>query len=47
MSLWICHTCGVEYPDTERPPEECLICTDERQYVPLAGQKWTTSRLWP
>jgi glyoxylase-like metal-dependent hydrolase (beta-lactamase superfamily II) len=43
MSLWICHTCGVEYSDTERPPQECLICTDERQYVPLSGQKWTTS----
>lgn len=44
MTLWICQACGVEYADTEHPPEQCAICTDERQYVPLHGQKWTTSK---
>jgi glyoxylase-like metal-dependent hydrolase (beta-lactamase superfamily II) len=39
---YICRTCGVQYPETERPPERCLICEDERQYVPLGGQQWTT-----
>ena len=42
MTLWICATCAVEYPDTEQPPETCAICSDERQYVRPSGQRWTT-----
>lgn len=42
MSIWICAACGVEYPDTEHPPIACRICADERQYVPLSGQAWTS-----
>lgn len=43
MTVWICGTCGVEHPDTERPPATiCRICTDDRQYVPESGQVWTT-----
>jgi hypothetical protein len=44
MTIWICGTCGVEHPDTERPPSEaCAICADERQWVPVSGQVWTTT----
>jgi hypothetical protein len=32
----------VQYAKSERPPERCLICEDERQYVGPAGQQWTT-----
>jgi hypothetical protein len=33
----------VQAPDAyEAPPGACLICTDERQFVPGAGQSWTT-----
>jgi hypothetical protein len=42
MTVWICRTCAVEHPDTSRPPEVCEICADERQWVPAAGQQWTT-----
>jgi glyoxylase-like metal-dependent hydrolase (beta-lactamase superfamily II) len=43
MPVWICRACAVEHPDTEHPPAVCLICSDERQYVPLTtGQSWTT-----
>ena len=43
MTIWICGTCGVEHPDTERPPATtCRICADERQWVPESGQVWTT-----
>lgn len=42
MSAWICVTCGVQYGDTARPPEACIICSDDRQYVPETGQRWTT-----
>lgn len=43
MTVWICATCGVEHPDTDRPPSTtCAICADERQYVPATGQSWTT-----
>ena len=44
VTLWICGTCSVEYPDTAEPPAACPICTDERQYVPATGQTWTTSQ---
>lgn len=43
MPAWICATCGVQQPDTERPPEHCPICEDERQYVGWEGQRWTTT----
>jgi glyoxylase-like metal-dependent hydrolase (beta-lactamase superfamily II) len=39
---YICRTCGVQYAENDRPPERCLICEDERQYVPPGGQQWTT-----
>src|SRR5438105_145670 len=38
----ICSTCGVQYPAAAAPPPHCLICEDERQYVGLSGQQWTT-----
>ncbi|MCU1635457.1 MAG: hydrolase [Cryobacterium sp.] len=43
MTFWICQACGLEHPDTLKPPGECVICLDERQYVPPAGQAWTNS----
>jgi glyoxylase-like metal-dependent hydrolase (beta-lactamase superfamily II) len=39
---WICVTCGVQYSRSENPPERCPICEDERQYVGLRGQTWTS-----
>jgi glyoxylase-like metal-dependent hydrolase (beta-lactamase superfamily II) len=42
MEAFICLTCGTRYPPRENKPERCLICTDERQYVGLEGQQWTT-----
>ena len=42
MPAWICLTCAVQHPDSERPPDGCAICTDERQYVGWDGQRWTT-----
>jgi hypothetical protein len=38
----ICITCAAAYPPSERPPEVCIICADERQYVGAGGQQWTT-----
>jgi hypothetical protein len=43
MPTWICATCANHYPDQERPPGECVICSDERQWVPSSGQRWTTA----
>jgi hypothetical protein len=42
MNSYICETCGVQYAASEQPPEHCPICEDERQYVGLNGQRWTT-----
>lgn len=41
---WICPACGNHYPGGAgvAPPAECVICEDERQWVPPAGQRWTT-----
>ena len=35
----MCETCGVEHAEAVGV---CAICADERQWVPAAGQKWTT-----
>lgn len=42
MLSYICTTCGVAYAPSATPPERCMICADERQYVNPAGQAWTT-----
>jgi Metallo-beta-lactamase superfamily len=42
MTHWICFTCGTQFAESDEPPAECPICTDERQYVPEDGQRWTT-----
>ncbi|MGW0519703.1 MBL fold metallo-hydrolase [Crossiella sp. NPDC003009] len=34
----LCLTCGTQYA---APRTDCPICTDERQYVPATGQRWT------
>ena len=42
MDAYICRTCAVQYAPSDVPPERCIICEDERQYVNWAGQQWTT-----
>jgi glyoxylase-like metal-dependent hydrolase (beta-lactamase superfamily II) len=42
MPYYICMTCGVQYAEIPQPPEHCLICEDDRQYVGINGQHWTT-----
>jgi hypothetical protein len=42
MPIQICNACGTSYPDAPEPPPNCLICEDERQFVPHGGQVWTT-----
>ncbi len=40
MATFLCTACGTSYPEGEGPPDRCLICEDERQYIPAAGQGW-------
>jgi glyoxylase-like metal-dependent hydrolase (beta-lactamase superfamily II) len=42
MALFICKTCGTQFPESAQPPERCPICADERQYKGWNGQEWTT-----
>jgi glyoxylase-like metal-dependent hydrolase (beta-lactamase superfamily II) len=42
MPHFICVTCGTQFAENEKPPSECDICQDERQFVGWAGQQWTT-----
>jgi hypothetical protein len=42
MPGFICTTCGTQYPEADQPPSGCAICQEERQYVNLLGQSWTT-----
>ena len=42
MPLSICTACGTQYPESAAPPAHCVICEEERQYVPPRGQSWTT-----
>ena len=38
----LCVTCGTQFLPADRPPQRCPICEDERQFVGLQGQQWTT-----
>ena len=38
----ICTACGLQFPAADQPPSHCPICADYRQFVPRAGQHWTT-----
>jgi glyoxylase-like metal-dependent hydrolase (beta-lactamase superfamily II) len=42
MSKFLCTACGVQYPESAIAPSRCVICDDPRQFVPKAGQRWTT-----
>ncbi len=42
MEAFICKTCGVQHSPAEAPPDQCVICEDERQFVGWQGQQWTT-----
>jgi hypothetical protein len=42
MPLAICTACGTQYGESAQAPDRCLICEEERQYVPPRGQTWTT-----
>lgn len=41
-AMYLCVTCGTQYPVEDAPPAHCPICEDERQYVNRKGQQWTT-----
>ena len=42
MSAFICTACGTQFPESAAPPAQCVVCEEERQYVPASGQGWTT-----
>ena len=42
MEAFICTACGTQYTPSEVAPRQCVICEEERQYVPPRGQTWTT-----
>ena len=42
MANFICVTCGSQHGESDAPPAACRICDDERQYVGMSGQQWTT-----
>lgn len=42
MTAFVCVTCATQYPPSAVPPASCLICSDERQYIGLNGQAWTS-----
>jgi hypothetical protein len=42
MENFICVQCGTQFSETAKPPLQCPICDDERQFVRHGGQEWTT-----
>ncbi len=42
MPIWVCPTCGANFPPADLPPPRCPLCEDERQWVPPDGQRWAT-----
>ncbi len=43
--IHLCSACGTSYPSLPVPPQRCAICDDERQFVPVRGQRWTTEEI--
>ncbi len=42
LQHFICETCGSQFNGSEKTPDHCPVCEDERQYVNWNGQQWTT-----
>src|SRR3984893_17374255 len=42
MPNFICTTCGTQSAESQQSPPACTVCQDERQYVKITGQNWTT-----
>ena len=42
MEHFVCTTCGTQHAASDEPPEHCVICEDDRQYIGPQGQQWTT-----
>jgi hypothetical protein len=42
MESFICIQCGAQFSESPRPPRNCPICEDQRQFVHHGGQQWTT-----
>jgi hypothetical protein len=42
MPNFLCITCGTQYAESDQAPAACAVCQDERQYVKVTGQNWTT-----
>lgn len=42
MPCFVCTTCGTQHAESEQPPAACALCQDDRQYVKVTGQQWTT-----
>ena len=42
MPNFICTTCGTQHAESEQPPSVCAVCEDDRQYLKVTGQQWTT-----
>ena len=42
MPKFLCKACGIQYSESTAPPSQCIVCEDGRQFVPRAGQGWTT-----
>jgi len=40
MVISVCAACGNHFPDPR--PVVCVVCADERQWLPPGGQRWTT-----
>jgi len=36
----LCKACGTSYEIADTYPQQCKICKDERQFVPVTGQQW-------
>jgi Uri superfamily endonuclease len=42
VKSWICTTYGTQFASSVKPPHDCPICLDERQFVNWDGQEWMT-----
>lgn len=37
MDAFICTACGTQFPPSNAAPQQCVVCEDERQFIPPRG----------
>jgi hypothetical protein len=41
LNILFCSTCGTKFTSSIHTSQDCIVCSNDRQYLPAKGQAWT------